>query len=402
MARNRRIGILTGGGDVPGLNSVIKSVTYRSTELGYDVLGIRRGWEGLTHVRVVNGDARFDPDYVRPLDRINTRTIDRTGGTVLHTSRTNPRKMPANRLPEWLPRDRRAALEAEEDVYDLTPIVLEHIDALGLDHLVTIGGDDTLSYSHVLTEAGVSLMAIPKTMDNDVQGTEYCIGFSSAITRAKELIDRQRTTLGSHERIGVFRIFGRDAGFSALFTAYASSGRCVIPEAPYDLDALAELLAMDHRMNPSHYAFVITAEGAIWLGAHMTDIGDADAFGHRHKANVGEALAAELRTRTGIETVSSELTYDLRSGQPDMLDQLVATTFANVAMDLLADGVTGRMVAIRDGKYDHAPLPDPALGPRRVDVATQYNAERFRPQYADRLGDPLLLSAHLGAPVVAG
>jgi ATP-dependent phosphofructokinase / diphosphate-dependent phosphofructokinase len=402
MARNRRIGILTGGGDVPGLNSVIKSVTYRSTELGYEVLGIRRGWEGLTHVRVVNGDARYDPDYVRPLDRINTRTIDRTGGTVLHTSRTNPRKMPANRLPEWLPRDRRAALEVEEDVYDLTPVVLDHIDALGLDHLVTIGGDDTLSYSHVLTEAGVSLMAIPKTMDNDVQGTEYCIGFSSAITRAKELIDRQRTTLGSHERIGVFRIFGRDAGFSALFTAYASSGRCVIPEAPYDLDALAELLAMDHRMNPSHYAFVITAEGAIWLGAHLTDVGDADAFGHRHKANVGEALAAELRARTAIETVSSELTYDLRSGQPDMLDQLVATTFANVAMDLLSDGVTGRMVAIRDGKYDHAPLPDPALGPRRVDVATQYNAERFRPQYADRLGDPLLLSAHLGAPVVAG
>jgi len=402
MVRNRRIGILTGGGDVPGLNSVIKSVTYRSTELGYDVLGIRRGWEGLTHVRLVSGDDRFDSDYVRPLDRINTRTIDRTGGTVLHTSRTNPRKMPGNRLPVWLPADRRAALQVEEDLYDLTPVVLEHIDTLGIDHLVTIGGDDTLSYSHVLTEAGVSLMAIPKTMDNDVQGTEYCIGFSSAITRAKELIDRQRTTLGSHERIGVFRIFGRDAGFSALFTAYASSGRCVIPEAPYDLDALAELLSMDHRMNPSHYAFVITAEGAIWLGARMSDVGDADAFGHRHKANVGEALAAELRKYTGIETVASELTYDLRSGQPDMLDQLVATTFANVAMDLLADGVTGRMVAIRDGKYDHAPLPDPALGPRKVDVATQYNAERFRPQYADRLGDPLLLSAHLGAPVVAG
>ena len=400
MARNRRIGILTGGGDVPGLNSVIKSVTYRSTELGYEVLGIRRGWEGLTHVNLQDPASRTR--YVLPLNRENTRTIERTGGTVLHTSRTNPRKMPANRLPEWLPRDRRAALAVDDDVYDLTPIVLDHIEALGLDHLVTIGGDDTLSYSHVLTEAGVSLMAIPKTMDNDVQGTEYCIGFSSAITRAKELIDRQRTTLGSHERIGVFRIFGRDAGFSALFTAYVSSGRCVIPEAPYDLDALAELLAMDHRMNPSHYAFVITAEGAIWHGARMSDVGDADAFGHRHKANVGEALAAELRARTGIETVSSELTYDLRSGQPDMLDQLVATTFANVAMDLLAAGVTGRMVAIRDGRYDHAPLPDPALGPRRVDVATQYNAERFRPQYADRLGDPLLLSAHLGAPVVAG
>jgi ATP-dependent phosphofructokinase / diphosphate-dependent phosphofructokinase len=402
MVGTRRIGILTGGGDVPGLNSVIKSVTYRSTELGYEVLGIRRGWEGLTHVRPVGGDGKLDPDYVRPLDRINTRTIDRTGGTVLHTSRTNPRRMTAARLPAWLPEDRRAELQVGDDLYDLTPIVLEHIATLGIDHLVAIGGDDTLSYAHVLTEAGISLMAIPKTMDNDVQGTEYCIGFSSAITRAKELIDRQRTTLGSHERIGVFRIFGRDAGFSALFTAYVSSGRCVIPESPYDLGALAEILAMDHQMNPSHYAFVITAEGAIWHGARLGDVGEPDSFGHRHKANVGEALAIELRARTGIETVASELTYDLRSGQPDSLDQLVATTFANVAMDLLAEGVTGRMVAIRDGKYDHAPLPDPALGPRKVDVATQYNAERFRPQYASRLGDPMLLSAHLGAPVIAG
>src|SRR5439155_25753585 len=223
MDRPRRIGILTGGGDVPGLNSVIKSCVYRSTELGYEVLGIRRGWEGLTHMRP---GSELDRDYLRPLDRINTRTIDRTGGTVLHTSRTNPRRMTAARLPAWLPEDRRAQLQVGDDEYDLTPIVLEHIAALGIDHLVAIGGDDTLSYAHVLTEAGISLMAIPKTMDNDVQGTEYCIGFSSAITRAKELIDRQRTTLGSHERIGVFRIFGRDAGFSALFTAYVSSGRC--------------------------------------------------------------------------------------------------------------------------------------------------------------------------------
>ena len=401
MVRTRRIGILTGGGDVPGLNSVIKSVTYRATELGYEVIGIRRGWEGLTHVRAERPDD-LDPNYVRILDRNNTRAIDRTGGTILHTSRTNPTRMQAATLPPWLDEDRRGEFRVGEDVYDITPLVLDHISALGIDHLVTIGGDDTLSYAHVLTERGVPLMAIPKTMDNDVQGTEYCIGFSSAITRAKELIDRQRTTLGSHERIGVFRIFGRDAGFSALFTAYVTSTRCVIPEAPYDLDALADLLAWDHRTNPSRYAIVITAEGAIWQGAHMADVGDADAFGHRHKANVGEALAAELKERTGIEAVSAELTYDLRSGQPDSLDQLVATTFANVAMDLLGDGVSGRMVAIRDGKYDHAPLPDPALGPRRVDVSTQYNVERFRPQYASRLGDPLLLSAHLGAPVAAG
>ena len=208
-------------------------------------------------------------------------------------------------------------------------------------------------------------MAIPKTMDNDVQGTEYCIGFSTAITRAKEAINRQRTTLGSHERIGVFRIFGRDAGFSALYTAYVTSARCVIPEAPYDLDALCQLLAADHAANPSHYAFVVTAEGAIWRGAHMTDVGGADAFGHRHKADVGEALAAEIRERTGIETLASELTYDLRSGEPDSIDSLVATTFANVAMDLVESGVTGRMVAIQDGKYAHTVLPDPGLGRAR-------------------------------------
>jgi len=389
MTEPRRIGVLTGGGDVPGLNSVIKSVVYRATELGYEVIGIRRGWEGLTHMRT---GPELDADYLRRLDRENTRTIDRTGGTMLHTSRTNPTKMRQAALPDHLPQDRLAGLEKGEGIYDLTPIVLDNVSSLRLDYLVTIGGDDTLSFSRVLVDRGVPLVAIPKTMDNDVQGTEYCIGFSSAITRAKELINRQRTTLGSHERIGVFRIFGRDAGFSALYTAYVTSGRCLIPEAPYDLDRLAETLAEDHDANPSRYAFVITAEGAIWHGAQMQDIGEADAFGHRHKANVGEALAAELKRRTGIDAVASELTYDLRSGEADSLDQMVAITFANVAMDLIEGGLTARMTAIRDGKYDHVPLPDPAIGARRVDVARAYNEERFRPRYDGRLGDPLLLA----------
>ena len=299
--------------------------------------------------------------------------------------------MRAAGLPPWLGEADRERYRVDEDLFDLTPLVLEHLEALGIDVLVTIGGDDTLSYSQVLADSGVPLMAIPKTMDNDVQGTEYCIGFSTAITRAKEAINRQRTTLGSHERIGVFRIFGRDAGFSALYTAYVTSARCVIPEAPYDLDALAHLLKADHAHNPSHYAFVVTAEGAIWRGAQMSDIGEADAFGHRHKANVGEALAYELRARTGIETLASELTYDLRSGEPDSIDSMVATTFANVAMDLIQDGVTGRMVAIQDGKYAHTSLPDPTLGPRRVDVPVMYNQERFRPRYDGKLGDPMLL-----------
>ena len=390
MERSRRIGILTGGGDVPGLNVVIKSVVYRSTELGYDVIGIRRGWQGLTHMRRVEG---LDSDYLRRLDRINTRAIDRTGGTILHTSRTNPRKMRAGALPAWLTAERAESFRTGEDVFDLTPLVLENIEYLDLDYLVSIGGDDTLSFSRVLVDAGVPLIAIPKTMDNDVPGTEYCIGFSSAITRAKELINRQRTTLGSHERIGVFRIFGRDAGFSALYTAYVTSGRCLIPEYQFDLEHLFELLLEDKRSNPSRYAFVIAAEGAIWKGGSIGETGEADAFGHRHKANIAEVLASELKARTGEDAVASELTYDLRSGEADSLDQMVAITFANVAMDLIRDGVKGRMVAIQEGKYAHTHLPDPGLGPRRIDVATAYDTDRYRPTYANRLGHPILLTA---------
>jgi 6-phosphofructokinase 1 len=384
----RRIGILTGGGDVPGLNSVIKSVVYRATEIGDEVIGIRRGWEGLTHLRF---DPAPDPHYILGLDRTNTRTIDRTGGTWLHTSRTNPKKMSAASLPAWLDPARVMDMTGPDGVVDLTPVVLDNIERLGLDVLVTIGGDDTLSFSRVLFDEGVPLVAIPKTMDNDVAGTEYCIGFSTAITRAKELINRQRTTLGSHERIGVFRIFGRDAGFSALYTAYVTSARCVIPEAPYDIDRLAAVVTADREANPSRYAVVVTAEGAIWQGARMQDVGEADMFGHRHKANVGEALATELKIRTGIDSVASELTYDLRSGEPDALDAMVATTFANIAMDLVRDGVTGRMMAIRDGKYSHTELPAAGTKARRVDVADMYNEERFRPRYEGKLGDPMLL-----------
>jgi 6-phosphofructokinase 1 len=303
--------------------------------------------------------------------------------------------MPAARLPAHLAGDKGDRYRTDGDSFDLTPLVLENIQQLGLEDLVVIGGDDTLSFAHRLDAEGVPVLGIPKTMDNDVQGTEYCIGFSSAITRAKELINRQRTTLGSHERIGVFRIFGRDCGYTALYTAYVTAARCVIPEAPFDIDHLAELLAEDKGRNPSRYAFVIAAEGAMWQGGSIAETGEADAYGHRHKQNIAEALAIEIRGRTGNETVASELTYDLRSGEPDSLDSMVAITFANIAMDLIRDGVRGRMVAIRDGKYDHAPLPDPAVGSRRVDVAEMYNMERYRPNYADRLGHPLLLERAL-------
>ena len=392
-ATMKRIGILTGGGDVPGLNSVIKSVVYRSSEVGWEATGIRRGWKGLTHVQP---DADDGGGYVRRLDRVSTRAIDRTGGTVLHTSRTNPSSMSRTSLPDTIDPARLESLAIGEDRFDLTPIVLENLERLGVDALVAIGGDDTLSYAARLGREGFPVIAIPKTMDNDVHGTEYCIGFSTAVTRAKELINRQRTTLGSHERIGVFRIFGRNAGFTAWYAAYVTSARCVIPESPFELDDLASVLAEDHRLNPSNYAFVIASEGAIWRGGQVEEVGEADMFGHRHKANVGEVLAAELKRRTGIETVHSDLTYDLRSGDPDALDQMVAITFANVAVDLLADGQTGRMVAIRNGHYDHAPLPERSLGARQLDVPTMYNAERFRPRYEDKLGAPLLLGARVG------
>ena len=391
--KKRRIGILTGGGDVPGLNPVIKSVVYRSTELGYEVLGIRRGWEGLTHMRP---GAEPDAEYVWPLDRRNTRAIDRTGGTILHTSRTNPQRMREERLPSHLDAAARERLAAGDGTYDLTPIVLDNIERLGLDWLVTIGGDDTLKFSEVLSRKGVRLVAVPKTMDNDVQGTEYCIGFSTAITRAQELIDRQRTTLGSHERIGVFRIFGRDAGFTALHSAYVTSTRCLIPEAPFDLDRLVSLLVLDKENNPSRYALVIAAEGAAWRGGTIAEYGPADAFGHRRKANIAETLAALITEKSGAETIALELTYDLRSGVPDALDQTVAITFANIAVDLIRDDLAGRMVAIQGGNFVHTSLPDPLLPPRRVDVARHYNEERLRPQYADRLGMSIFLSPPTG------
>lgn len=390
MSRTRRIGILTGGGDVPGLNSVIKSVVYKSTELGYQVIGIRRGWEGLTHLRP---GPDLDPEYLRALDRVSTRGIDRTGGTMLHTSRVNPQRIRRGKLPPHILPGRLAGLESGPEVFDLTSVVLENIERLGLDYLIVIGGDDTLSFAKVLDTRGVDVLGVPKTMDNDVRGTEYCIGFSTAITRAKELITRQRTTLGSHERIGAFRIFGRDSGFTALYTAYVTSARCVLPEIDFDLERLTQILVEDKRNNPSRYSFVIASEGAVWKGQKVAEFGEADAYGHKKKEDIGHALAEEIRARTGEDTMSSDLTYDLRSGEADALDQMIAITFANLAMDLVRDGIHGRLVAIQDGKYTHAPLPDPGLGPRTVDVEQMYNLERFRPHYSDKLGVPLLLSA---------
>ena len=390
---SRRVGILTGGGDVPGLNSVIKTVVYRGSEIGCEVIGIRRGWEGLTHVNLE--DPASKSRYILPLNRENTRTIDRTGGTYLHSSRTNPSKM--KKLPPGLKESDFPKVEITKKgvtsaVYDVTPQVMKNIETLALDYLIAIGGDDTLSYAANLDKAGVKVIAIPKTMDNDVRNTEYCIGFSTAITRATEAIERQRTTVGSHERIGIFRIFGRDAGYTALYTAYVTSLRCCIPEYKVTLSKLIDLLINDKRHNPSNYALVVLSEGAEWEGYQVREVGDADAFGHRKKMNVGEDLAEEIKKTTGEETIVSDLTYDLRSGSPDFVDKMVASTFAGMAMDCIEQGQHGVMMAISHGCYAAVPIPDPALGPRRVDIDTMYNVERYRPNYANKLGLPIFLT----------
>src|ERR1700685_1246804 len=316
----KRIGILTEGGDVPGLNSVIKSVVYRASEIGCEVLGIRRGWEGLTHADLKDPPSRSR--YIQPLNRENTRTIDRTGGTYLHTSRTNPTKM--QNLPPALAGQRFSSKESTKKggtstVFDVTPAVLKNIETLGFDYVVAIGGDDTLSYAAELDRHGVKVICVPKTMDNDVRNTEYCIGFSTAVNSAMNAIDRQRSTVGSHERIAIFRIFGRDAGYTALYTAYVASIRCCIPEFKVDRDRLIELVLEDKRDNSSSYALVLLSEGAEWEGYQVQEYGQPDAFGHRKKANIAEVLNEYIQQR-GEETIVSDLTYDLRSGAPDFVD----------------------------------------------------------------------------------
>jgi 6-phosphofructokinase len=386
----KRIGMLTGGGDVPGLNSVIKSVVYRGSELGYEVVGIRRGWEGLTHVDLQDPASRTR--YVLPLNRQNTRTIDRTGGTYLHTSRTSPSRMHA--LPPALAgQDFPTAGSPSTGItYDVTQAVQRNIEALALDYLIAIGGDDTLGYAAELARRGMPVIAVPKTMDNDVRHTEYCIGFSTAITRAMDAIERQRTTVGSHERIGIFRVFGRDAGYTALYTAYVTSLRCCIPEYRVNLGKLIELLMADKRNNPSNYALVIVSEGAEWEGYTVKEYGPADAFGHRKKMSVAEDLSNEIRAATGEETIVSDLTYELRSGSPDFVDRMVASTFADMAVDAIHEGRQNLMTAVSGGCFALQPIPDPALGPRKVEVATMYNTERYRPTYDRKLGLPIFLT----------
>jgi 6-phosphofructokinase 1 len=389
----KKIVILTGGGDVPGLNAVIKQVTYRGVGMDYDVIGIRRGWEGLTHLNMEDPESKSR--YVLPLNRLNTRTIDRTGGTFLHSSRTNPAKMKS--LPPHLegfdfPENKILKDGKTINTKDVTKSVLANLEKLGADTVIAIGGDDTLSYAARLHKENVKVIAIPKTMDNDVRNTEYCIGFSTAITRAESAIQRQRTTIGSHERIGIFRIFGRDAGYTALYTAYVTNIRCCIPEYKVDLDNLIKMLVEDKRHNPSNYSLVVLSEGAEWIGYETVHIGEADAYGHQKKLNIGDLLAEEIKKRAKEETIVSDLTYDLRSGDPDFTDKLVACTYGNMAMDALGEGKSGLMTGIVNGCFDMVEIPDPGLGPRKVDLDNMYNTERYRPSYNNKRGLPVFLT----------
>ena len=389
----KRIGILTGGGDVPGLNVVIKNVVYRSTTDGHEVTGIRLGWKGLTDLNL--DDPQSKQHYILPLTRENTRTIDRSGGTFLHTSRTNPSKM--KKLPSFLTAQNFPATQTTENgqsatTYDLSKHVLSNLEKLQIDHLVAIGGDDTLSYAAVLDKLGFNVIGIPKTMDNDVRNTEYCIGFSTAVTRAKDAITRQRTTVGSHERVGIFRVFGRDAGYTALYTAYVTSIRCGIPEYEFDLEHMIDLLMTDKKNNPSNYCLVILSEGARWKGYTVKEYGEPDAFGHRKKFSVAEAFSDEVMQRTGAETVVSDLTYDLRSGGPDFLDTMVATKFGTMGYDAISSHKSGLMAAVYEGKFGMEKIPDPKLGPRHVDVEHMYNKDRYRPSYTSKEGLPLFLT----------
>ncbi len=386
---NKRIGVLTGGGDVPGLNSAIKGIVEAGSERDYEIIGIRRGWEGLTHINLEESDSR--ERYIKPLNLENTRTIDRTGGTVLHTSRTNPAKM--KELPDHLNNADFPRKESAKGVtYDVTKQVLKNLEGLQIDYLISIGGDDTLSYASTLNSLGVRIIAIPKTMDNDVRNTEYCIGFSTAITRAVNAIQRQRSTVGSHERIGIFRVFGRDAGYTSLYTAYITSIRCAIPEFKFDLDTMIDLLIQDKKSNPSNYCLVVLSEGAEWEGYSIREYGEADAFGHRKKANVGEDLAEEIKKRTAEETLISDLTYELRSGEADFIDKMIACTFANMAVECIEQNKTGLMTAIADGCYRMVPIPESKLGPRSIDVKTMYDTKSFRPKYSNKEGMPLFLT----------
>jgi 6-phosphofructokinase 1 len=386
-----RIGILTGGGDVPGLNPCIKAVVNRATEEGHEVVGIRRGWGGLFWFNRDHPEDRNQ--FLTPLDKHIVRTIDRTGGTFLHTSRTNPSKVKAKDVPDFLRDPEHPDVGGDENrLLDFTPHVIKNLEFLGIDTLIPIGGDDTLSYGERLHSEGIPVVAIPKTMDNDVYGTDYCIGFSTAVTRSVQFIHQLRTSTGSHERIAVIELFGRNSGETSLISSYlAGVDRAIISEVPYDPEKLAELVMRDKAVNPSNYAIVTISEGAHMVGGKVVEFGEADAFGHRKLGGIGEITGEALKKITGENIINQRLGYLMRSGAPDALDLMVAVNFANMAMDLIKNKASGRMVALRDGTYTHIPMSTVTSGIKRVDVDELYDAAEYRPKVRHVLGKPMFL-----------
>jgi 6-phosphofructokinase 1 len=386
-----KIGILTGGGDVPGLNPSIKAVVNRAVEEGHQVVGIRRGWEGL--LRLNRDNKKSIKKYTIALDNNVVRTIDRTGGTFLHTSRTNPANVNVNHVPKFL-RDPKHPEAEDHDSRprDFTPHVLKNLEYLEIDRLIPIGGDDTLSYGERLHREGFPVVAIPKTMDNDVFGTDYCIGFSTAVTRTVELIHQLRTSTGSHERIAIIELFGRNCGETSLISSYLSGvDRAIIPEVPFDPERLAELISNDKETNPSNYAMLTISEGAHIMGGKIIEYGEADAYGHKKLGGIGEITGEAVKKLTGQHIIYQRLSYLMRSGVPDALDLMVAVNYANLAIDLIMNGVSGRMVALRNGTYTHIPMSTVASGVKRVDVDELYDVEQYRPRVRNVIGKPMFL-----------
>ena len=382
-----KLGILTGGGDVPGLNSCIKEVVDRSIDAGDEVVGIRRGWAGLLNYNLE--DSSDQSEWVIPLSKFTVRTIDRFGGTFLHTSRTNPGRVKPENAPAFLREEPPA--EGVETV-DCTAHVLKVIAHLGIDALLVIGGDDTLSYAVRLHQEGIPVVGIPKTMDNDVYGTDYCIGFSTAVTRSVELIHALRTPAGSHERIAVVELFGRNSGETVLISAYlADADRALIAEVPFDVDRLATLVMKDWTDNPSHYAMLVISEGATIQGGGIVESGDADPYGHRKLGGIGQMTADALRRLTGVGVLYQPLGYLMRAGAPDSLDRMVAMSYANLALDEVQRREFGVMVALQGGAYTTVPLASITRKAKRVDVEEFYDSTEYRPKVAHQLGKPMFL-----------
>ncbi len=383
-----RVGILTGGGDVPGLNSCIKAAATRIMEEGHEIIGLRRGWAALLNYNP--DDPATHQEYVLPLDPKVIRTIDRTGGTFLHTSRTNPGRVKPKDMPEFL----KGKFEHPNgtEPADCTPHALRVLEHLKLDGLIAIGGDDTLSYAVRLHKEGYPMVCVPKTMDNDVYGTDYCIGFSTAVTRSVEFIHAMRTPVGSHERIGVIELFGRYSGETSLISAYlANVDRAIISEVDFDIDKLVNFLVEDRKNNPSHYAIMTVSEGAKPIGGGMFLSGQEDAYGHKKLGGIGEYIGKEIEKRAGVGVMVQQLGYLMRSGAPDALDRMVATTYGYLAADLLLQKKSGRMVALRDGKYTTISASTISEGKKRVDVDELYNVDQYRPKVAHLLGKPMFL-----------